>query len=148
MLHPPGKAVMQAKVGQVLHHHHHGGLDLNEATVSDTEDAGRESEDALETLEDWWEGMLRRRQAAEKVAEKWAHKTSVNPLYVEYPDNELMNVNVPKYIELEVILDSGAGAHVASKRHVPGYAVMESELSKAVPGGRRDQSSLVGGPDL
>ena len=36
-----------------------------------------------------------------------------------------------EYVDVEVILDSGAGAHVAAKKHIPGYHVRESELKKA-----------------
>ncbi len=32
---------------------------------------------------------------------------------------------------MEVVLDSGAGAHVASRAHIPGYVVLPSVLSKA-----------------
>ena len=37
---------------------------------------------------------------------------------------------VQRYVTMEVVLDSGAGAHVANRRHVPGYKVEPSQLSK------------------
>jgi hypothetical protein len=51
---------------------------------------------------------------------------------------------VPRYVTMEVVLDSGAGAHVANKQHVPGYKVVPSALSKlgaafvAADGGKID----------
>ena len=51
---------------------------------------------------------------------------------------------VPRYVSMEVVLDSGAGAHVANRRHVPGYQVVPSQLSKlgaafvAADGGKID----------
>jgi hypothetical protein len=51
---------------------------------------------------------------------------------------------IPRYVTMEVVLDSGAGAHVANKRHVPGYKVVPSALSKlgaafvAADGGKID----------
>ena len=33
---------------------------------------------------------------------------------------------VPRYVSMEVVLDSGAGAHVANRRHVPSYQVVPS----------------------
>ena len=54
------------------------------------------------------------------------------PLEVIWPDHILTtDVEVPGFIEIEVALDSGAGVHVASKLHVPGYTIQESILSKA-----------------
>ena len=41
------------------------------------------------------------------------------------------NISTDEYIDLEVILDSGAGAHVASRRHIPGYEVKDSALKRA-----------------
>jgi hypothetical protein len=37
---------------------------------------------------------------------------------------------IPRYVTMEVVLDSGAGAHVANTRHVLGYKVVPSALSK------------------
>ena len=51
---------------------------------------------------------------------------------------------IPRYVTMEVVLDSGAGAHVANKRHVPWYNVVPSALSKlgaafvAADGGKID----------
>ncbi len=55
------------------------------------------------------------------------------PLEVVFPEGPLMMAKgeQPRYTELEVVLDSGAGAHVASKRHVTGYEIKESALSRA-----------------
>ena len=39
-------------------------------------------------------------------------------------------VEVPRYFELEIVLDSGAGAHVAGKAHCPGYEIKESEYMR------------------
>ena len=36
-----------------------------------------------------------------------------------------------EYVDVEVILDSGAGAHVAARKHIPGCAVRDSELTRA-----------------
>ena len=54
-----------------------------------------------------------------------------------------------EFIEMEVILDSGAGAHVASKDHVPGHEVRESALKRAgaafvaIDGGRIENEGEV-----
>ncbi len=40
----------------------------------------------------------------------------------------------PEYIELEVVLDSGAGLHVANKKHVPGLSIVPTALSRAGAG--------------
>jgi len=45
--------------------------------------------------------------------------------------SELNMAEVPEFLEIEVVVDSGAGAHVMNKRECPGYAVHESELAKA-----------------
>ena len=37
----------------------------------------------------------------------------------------------PEFIEIEVILDSGAGLHVGNKKHFPGYVVEPNDISKA-----------------
>ena len=52
---------------------------------------------------------------------------------IVFPDNSLMTADVTQreYLEMEIVLDSGAGAHVASKAHIQGYAVCPSALSKA-----------------
>ena len=39
--------------------------------------------------------------------------------------------DIPRYLELELVLDSGAGAHVASKKHCPGYAVQPSAMRQS-----------------
>jgi hypothetical protein len=53
-------------------------------------------------------------------------------LEVVYPYHDMLvaATEIPKYITMEVVLDSGAGAHVANRRHVPGYQVVPSALSK------------------
>ncbi len=71
---------------------------------------------------------------------KWASRltgekndVSVNPLELVFPESSLMTADpsLKESIEMEVVLDSGAGAHVASRAHIPGYAVLPSILSKA-----------------
>jgi hypothetical protein len=65
---------------------------------------------------------------------------------VVLPNGEVhvAQAEVPRYVTMEVVLDSGAGAHVANKRHVPGYKVVPSALSKlgaafvAADGGKID----------
>ena len=72
-----------------------------------------------------------RRKRAQREQEKWAAK--LNLAEVVFPENSLMTADVTQkeYLEMEVVLDSGAGAHVANKAHIPGYAVVPSALSKA-----------------
>ena len=41
------------------------------------------------------------------------------------------SVEEEEFIDMEIILDSGAGAHVASKKHIPGCQIRESELKRA-----------------
>ena len=58
----------------------------------------------------------------------------INFAGVIYPEGTelLTNVSeVPKYLHLKVVLDSGAGAHVINKKACPGYEIQESEMSKA-----------------
>ena len=85
------------------------------------------------------EAQMRRRRA-QLVHEQWAAKTkaegtgmSVSLAEVIFPENALMTTDITQkeYLEMEVVLDSGAGAHVASRSHIPGYAVVPSLLSKA-----------------
>ena len=38
--------------------------------------------------------------------------------------------HIPRYLELEIVFDTGAGTHVASKKHRPGYAVQPSAMSQ------------------
>ena len=72
-------------------------------------------------------------------AEKWASKRSpavhVCPLEVVFPEgSEALMVagqDPPRYINMGVVLDSGAGAHVVNKKAIPGYAVEASALSRA-----------------
>ena len=70
-------------------------------------------------------------------------ETPASVFEVSYPVT-VAAVDQEEFIEMEVILDSGAGAHVASKRHIPGYDVVESELQRsgaafvAADGGRID----------
>ncbi len=58
---------------------------------------------------------------------------AINPHELVFPENSLMTAGptLKEFIEMEVVLDSGAGAHVASKAHIPGYAVLPSVLSMA-----------------
>ena len=43
---------------------------------------------------------------------------------------EVHMAEVPKYLTLTVVLDSGAGAHVMNHKECPGYKVRESAMSK------------------
>ena len=58
------------------------------------------------------------------------------PIEIVYPENSLYATDIeePEFIEFEVILGSGAGAHVVSAAMIPGYVVEESELSRAGAG--------------
>ena len=69
----------------------------------------------------------------------------LNPLEVVFPEEFLGAATVEEeFITFEVILDSGAGAHVVSSKMIPGYSVLESALSRAgagfvaADGGRMD----------
>ena len=59
-------------------------------------------------------------------------ESQLQALEVVYPGSEMLvaAADVPRYVTMEVVLDSGAGAHVANKCHVPGYRVVPSALSK------------------
>ena len=90
--------------------------------------------------EDSEEARHERRRRAMEEAEKWAPKLSSRdvhamPLEVVYPEGSesllMAGQDPPRYISLKVVLDSGAGAHVVNRKAIPGYAVMESVLSKA-----------------
>ena len=52
---------------------------------------------------------------------------------VIYPDEHLCTAqgDQPEHIEMEVVLDSGAGAHVANAKLLPGYTPSPSALSRA-----------------
>jgi len=52
---------------------------------------------------------------------------------VVYPQESLYTAGVEQkeYLEMEVVLDSGAGAHVANDKVLPGYAPQPSALSRA-----------------
>ena len=72
-----------------------------------------------------------RRVRAQREQERWAAK--LNLAEVVFPENSPMTADVTQkeYLEMEVVLDSGARAHVANKAHIPGYNVVPSALSKA-----------------
>ena len=80
-----------------------------------------------------------RRRRAQAEQERWAKKVaapskSVHHFDIVYPDGRLMtaeDVTQKEFLEMEVVLDSGAGAHVASKDHLPGFDVVSSALSRA-----------------
>ena len=57
----------------------------------------------------------------------------LSPLEVVYPDGYVMtaSTDIPEFVLLKVVLDSGAGVHVAAKNHIAGYKVVESALSRA-----------------
>ena len=46
-------------------------------------------------------------------------------------DTQLNIAEIPRYLILKVVLDSGAGAHVINRKSCPGYEVTESEMSRA-----------------
>ena len=81
------------------------------------------------------------REMALKAMEAERHATSrqsvpVNPCEVWVPDNAVLATDgeEPEYIELEVVLDPGAGLHVANKKHVPGFSIVPTALSRAGAG--------------
>jgi len=45
--------------------------------------------------------------------------------------SELNVAEVAEFLEIKVVLDSGAGAHVMNKRDCPGYEVKESPMTKS-----------------
>jgi len=56
---------------------------------------------------------------------------SVRTFEVEYPEGVLLAAPAePKYTVVEVVLDSGAGLHVISRKMITGNDVVESELSR------------------
>ena len=79
------------------------------------------------------EKVKRRSKAEESMTVK---DVQIRPLEVVYPGEFIgtTDVSQPEYFIFEVILDSGAGAHVVSRRMIPGYVVEASELSKAGAG--------------
>ena len=90
-------------------------------------------------MEDDRDAAHRRRVDAQRAADAWKHKlskpTTLHLAELVFPDGEpavlTAEAVVPRYIQLEVVLDSGAGAHVVGKHHIPGYAITESALSRA-----------------
>ncbi len=93
---------------------------------------------------DWDSAEARheRRQRATEAAEKWRSRVSSEPrgvpampLEVVYPEGSesllMAGHDPPRYITMEVVLDSGAGAHVVNRKAIPGYAVEASALSRA-----------------
>jgi hypothetical protein len=48
----------------------------------------------------------------------------------EDEDVDLANIDIEEYIIVEIVLDSGAGEHVADRIDAPGYMVTESDGSK------------------
>ena len=77
-----------------------------------------------------------RRLRAHAAQEAWANKVKCKSLHIAevvFPDGSLMTTDITQkeYLDMEVVLDSGAGAHVISKAHIPGYAVVPSALSRA-----------------
>ena len=64
-----------------------------------------------------------------------AQDAAALPCEVWLPDGcELYTFTEPEYLEVEVVLDSGAGLHVANRRHFPGYKVTPNYLSEAGAG--------------
>ena len=62
----------------------------------------------------------------------FSHDSSINACDIISP-TEVYNTGISQeeYVDVEVILDSGAGAHVAARKHIPGCAVRDSELKRA-----------------
>ena len=59
-------------------------------------------------------------------------EAEVNIAEVVYPPGRELNLaEIPKYLTMKVVLDSGAGAHVINAKACPGYRVEESEMSRS-----------------
>ncbi len=72
---------------------------------------------------------------AEEASKKSAHEAAALVAEVWLPDGcQLYTVGQPEFLEIEVVLDSGAGLHVGSRKHFPGYKVEPNDLSKAGAG--------------
>ncbi len=57
------------------------------------------------------------------------------PCEVWIPEGcQLYTMGEPEFIDIEVVLDSGAGLHVGNRKHFPGYTVEPNDLSKAGAG--------------
>ncbi len=61
-------------------------------------------------------------------------EAGLNVFEIGYPDAFLGALPEEEFVDFEVVLDSGAGAHVVSVAMIPGYVITESELSRAGAG--------------
>ena len=111
---------------------------MRSAKSDESPDHALEAPDLDGDAEHPLEAAHRRRRQAQDEADKWqskrsAQNTCVNTMEISYPEGTLLTADptVQEYIEMEVILDSGAGAHVVSKSHIPGYSVAASALTRA-----------------
>jgi len=97
-----------------------GKLKKHIISVKDLTDANPEMQGILETAE-------------ERTG------SSVHLCYGEDEDVDVATIDVEEYIIVEIVLDSGAGEHVADRIDAPGYTVTESDGSK------RGQNFLAAG---
>jgi len=77
--------------------------------------------------------MLKSKPAGEL---NWAlpgkqHRNEANVVEVVRPANELNVAEISEFLDIKVVLDSGAGAHVMNKHDCPGYEIKESPMTKA-----------------
>ncbi len=94
-------------------------------------------------IEDEADARHERRRRAMEEAERWSAKSSqrrprdvpAGLAELVFPEGSeslmVAGPDPPKYISLQVVLDSGAGAHVVNRKAIPGYLVEASALSKA-----------------
>jgi hypothetical protein len=68
---------------------------------------------------------------AKKVEFLKSESTKAMVVEVVRGTNELNVADVPEFVEVKVVLDSGAGAHVMNKADCPGYEIKESAMTKA-----------------
>ena len=67
-----------------------------------------------------------------KFVDGMPSEAEVNIAEVVYPPGRELNLaEIPKYLTMKVVLDSGAGAHVINAKACPGYRVEESEMSRS-----------------
>ena len=65
--------------------------------------------------------------------------SAVNFCHCEDEDVDVAPIDIEEYVIVEIVLDSGAGEHVADRIDAPGYTVTESD------GSRRGQNFLAAG---
>ena len=70
--------------------------------------------------------------ATPKAKDGMPSERDVSLAEVVFPVDRQLNIaEIPRYLILKVVLDSGAGAHVINRKSCPGYEVTESEMSRA-----------------